>query len=787
MIRIRLLLIGLFFLASLLQAWATDTLAVNSIEEKSLTKYFQYYIDESGEKSFEDIRKISFSSDKEGEPLRLDVSEAHVWLKLAVKSNISSQEKFVIEFDDPSLFHIVLYEIAQDTIILKRSGAGVPPEEKEAGKHKNNFLINIKPGEIKTFYFEISSKTSMTLSARLQHEDVAVSKYFNEHTALGIFYGFLLLLSIFSVLLAFTTRYAAFLYYALYVLSIAGFSSAADGFMAKYLHRFILITQGYHDIFFYILGNLLGLLFMQKFLNTKDWRPKLHRWVNIYMFLLTASVLVTFLVSKQAMLFTAEIYGLLTVAIYIYTGSLAVKNKIEQAYYYLLAYIAFGIFVIIFVLSQLRIIPFSFIVQYAVHFGYAISMIILAYGLILRLYALYEQLLLKEKEKQEIIRQKNKELETKVAERTAEITQKEINLRSILDNTDNSIWLIDENYKIIEFNKVFATLWSTTFSRKLKRGENILSLIPQKELKSTWESRYKDGLEGESHSYIDTFYIEGNESYFETKAYPIREGGTIRGIAFFSKDITAKLKAEKQLKAQNKMLKKVNKELDSFVYSASHDLKAPLASVLGLINLVKSEKDLNNRLHYYEMMEKSVVRLDTFIKDIIDYSRNERTSLHAKKIDLQELIESVFEDLKYFQDVEAIKKNIHIQVDRPVYTDEMRLKVVIRNLVSNAIKYGCSPDVKNKQIDLTAEENDNTINLVVRDYGNGIPGENKERIFDMFFRAHENAAGTGLGLYIVKETVEKLQGSISFESSHQGTSFFITIPLEIKNLTAENF
>jgi signal transduction histidine kinase len=236
-------------------------------------------------------------------------------------------------------------------------------------------------------------------------------------------------------------------------------------------------------------------------------------------------------------------------------------------------------------------------------------------------------------------------------------------------------------------------------------------------------------------------------------------------------------KAEKALRRQNEELVKINKELDSFVYSVSHNLRAPLMSVLGLLNLVQIENKSDKALDtYFLMMQNSIHKLDDTLKEILDYSRNARSELNIEAIDLQKVIEDCFERLMYIDGSDQINKTVLVKGTRQFYTDAYRLSVVLNNLISNAIKY--RDNTKNYNIiDIRATITDTAVEITFRDNGIGISEEFLSKIFNMFFRATDRSEGAGLGLYIVKETVEKLNGTIKVNSTiGEGTNFYILIP-----------
>jgi signal transduction histidine kinase/ligand-binding sensor domain-containing protein len=227
---------------------------------------------------------------------------------------------------------------------------------------------------------------------------------------------------------------------------------------------------------------------------------------------------------------------------------------------------------------------------------------------------------------------------------------------------------------------------------------------------------------------------------------------------------------------KNVELQKVNTELDRFVYSASHDLRAPLTSILGLVKLTRLDGDPVNRLQYLDMVEKSIHKLDGFIHDIINYSRNARTEIESRKVEFEPLINDIMESLKYQSMSNSIRKEIHISGTGDFFTDTKRLEIVLFNLISNAIKYH-DLDQEDPFIRIRVAYSHHTAAIEVIDNGRGIDNEHLENIFKMFYRADETSTGSGLGLFIARETIEKIRGSLTVNSTlGKGSAFRIQIP-----------
>lgn len=232
-----------------------------------------------------------------------------------------------------------------------------------------------------------------------------------------------------------------------------------------------------------------------------------------------------------------------------------------------------------------------------------------------------------------------------------------------------------------------------------------------------------------------------------------------------------------ELQKANEELMVRNNELDRFVYSASHDLSAPLKSILGLIAVSRMESPGAQQLQYLAMMEGSVRKLEDFIKDVVSYSRNTRLAVKLETFDFTTFVKELLDDHQYAPNFSAIKFEIHDTLRHPVTADAMRLKIVLNNLLSNAIKFHRFNGSEVPFIHITIGHREHACVITVHDNGQGIDRQHLDHIFEMFYRASEQAQGSGLGLYILKETVAKMKGRVTVESIHgSGTTFTVTIP-----------
>jgi len=233
----------------------------------------------------------------------------------------------------------------------------------------------------------------------------------------------------------------------------------------------------------------------------------------------------------------------------------------------------------------------------------------------------------------------------------------------------------------------------------------------------------------------------------------------------------------RELQQANEELTLRNGELDRFVYSASHDLSAPLKSILGLIVVSRLESPAPQQQQYLTMMEGSVRKLEDFIKDVVSYSRNSRLEVKRETFDFSAFVRELLDDHQYAPNFSAIRFEIHDALHQPVTADAMRLKIVLNNLISNAIKFHHFDGAEPPFVRISIGYHEHSYVITVRDNGQGINEQHINRIFEMFYRASEQAQGSGLGLYILKETVAKMKGRVNVKSTPGvGTAFTVMIP-----------
>lgn len=229
-----------------------------------------------------------------------------------------------------------------------------------------------------------------------------------------------------------------------------------------------------------------------------------------------------------------------------------------------------------------------------------------------------------------------------------------------------------------------------------------------------------------------------------------------------------------KLKDKVTELERVNDELNRFVYSTSHDLRSPLASLMGVLNLAKMEGSVIDPNGYMTMIESCVKKMDFFTIKVIEYYRSKRMDKVIEEVDFKTLAENSIE--VFGLQNPAIKFDFQLNQSSLFKTDTFRLSVILDNLLSNAVKYQ-NPEEPNPSIKLSIDADEKEAFISIEDNGVGIIEDHVNNIFKMFFRSNFQVTGLGIGLYIVKEALTSIGGDITVESTYGiGTCFKLRVP-----------
>ncbi|PWV57024.1 PAS domain-containing protein [Chitinophaga sp. S165] len=366
---------------------------------------------------------------------------------------------------------------------------------------------------------------------------------------------------------------------------------------------------------------------------------------------------------------------------------------------------------------------------------------------------------------------------TERKEAESALANSELKLRTLLENSNDAIVIINKDLeytfatesigRIIGYAmEEFVGTSVLNYIHPDDKGvisHSLFSLTNKPDAPLPFEVRFraKDGswvwLEGVATNHLGEAVIDGYIANF--------------------RDVTDEIRYRKELEDANDKLKRTNAELDRFVYSVSHDLRAPLGSILGLIDFTATETADDDLIQSLSMMKSSIEKLDVFILDILDYSRNARLEVKRTPVNFSALLTDIRNSLKFTSTGNShVEIRINIEEDGAFCSDKSRILIILSNLIANSLRY-YDPARPDPYVEVTVVAGADGALINVKDNGIGIHKDYHPYIFNMFYRVSEKSKGSGLGLYLVKETVEKLSGDIQFTSTPGvGTEFKIFLP-----------
>lgn len=351
------------------------------------------------------------------------------------------------------------------------------------------------------------------------------------------------------------------------------------------------------------------------------------------------------------------------------------------------------------------------------------------------------------------------------------------------DAITDIITIHDKDFRILRANKAFIEKFNINWRQLPDKKYNEIFYGTDKLLNDNPLTRSIRSLQPE-YEEADNLSIEG---IFLLSAYPLLdEQGELYGIVHQAKDITFQKKVERQLVEKARELKAVNKELEDFVYIVSHDLKEPLFAIGGYtLRLSMAYKDtFDDKGNFYiKRIKANIEKMSQNIQEIMEVLKIGRITHNYNNNDFGLIAKDVVKTLE--GRITKNKINVVIQDNLPVVLcDKERMKDVLSNLITNAIKF--MGDDKQRQVKIGCDKNEDYYKFYVEDTGIGIQEEYREQIFKMFRRLKEiETEGTGVGLAIVKKIIEQHKGNIWIEGpvkDGKGSRFCFTIPITEETL-----
>ncbi|PCH96341.1 MAG: hypothetical protein COB85_03645, partial [Bacteroidetes bacterium] len=348
-----------------------------------------------------------------------------------------------------------------------------------------------------------------------------------------------------------------------------------------------------------------------------------------------------------------------------------------------------------------------------------------------------------------------------------ELKRSEFKYKSVIQQSHAAIYMLDpKSMVLVEANATFFAY--TGYSKKHLDKLTVFDIVdaPKTSIQNFVGNVMKNGrYEIGERTWL---HKNGQKVHVIVSASRIQQNGK-NLIVVLAHNITLLKKTEEQLKAKNS-------ELDTFVYRASHDLRSPIASIQGLVHLALKEVKDKAALKYFDLIGTAIAKQDEILEDLTQVTIIRQGEVELKSFKPKPFIEEIVRSFKEHAIFQRAKFQIKDNTTKNIISDERLLKTILRNLIENALKYRKSKS-QNSFVNISIAQGADNVKITIEDNGMGIPEKYQEKIYDMFFRATQLKSGTGLGLYIVKSALEKLDGSIKVESKEKvGTTFTLNIP-----------
>lgn len=343
-----------------------------------------------------------------------------------------------------------------------------------------------------------------------------------------------------------------------------------------------------------------------------------------------------------------------------------------------------------------------------------------------------------------------------------ELARSKDSYRLLLETINEGVMFVDNDNLIRFANKKFIDV--TGYSEKEIIGKDFGTLLSTTD-SCNGKNIVTELLSNDEPREIHLINRRGEEVWFSVKGSPLlRDDGTVSGALLTQTEITERKKTEaKFLSAQ--------KELNTYIYRSSHDLKGPLSSILGLINVMEQEESITRNSPCVKMIRQSATKLERMINEMLNVVRIRKEKIFPEVIDFYGQVNEIVVGLRAgnegFYDV---RRNIQIDSKKPLKTDKKLLTLILHNLMDNAIKYRS----KGNDAYMTVRVFDDMhgVKIEVEDNGTGFSQTARENIFSMFNRGNYTNDGSGLGLYMVKNAIDRLGGYIELKNNESPTTCF---------------